>query len=181
MFGTDTGNGNTMNHKAGFLALAVICVCASAFAMQDPAPKKETPQDELSKLLPKEAIEKCGFQKLTKAERDAVAELWISSVQRAMQLPRPKSPAERGAESYMRNQGFDLVTLAMTSVQGQDFLVARNGFSQYVTKDIPFGLNSILFQAGDYWAKTLIFGGVSEFIDDDGHTHSFFLAEWKSL
>lgn len=82
------------------------------------------------------------------------------------------------AAEYMRNEGYQPISLEIVTADGKDFLVARTGLSTYATDDVPILLNKYSFRAGQYFAKSSLMGGVSEFVDQRGDIQRLLFAKW---
>ena len=123
-------------------------------------------------------IDSAGLAALEGQEREAARLL----VRRLVTRSSSSDTLTESAKEYMRNEGYKPVHLSTISLDGTYYLVARSRFSTYATKDIPFGVGTILFKEGEYFAKeNIVSGGVSEFIDQNGNNQSLMFAEWISI
>lgn len=122
-------------------------------------------------------LDTAGLDGLDEQERASARSL----VRRLLTRNSSDATLAESATEYMRNEGYEPISLTIVSADGDEFLVARNGFSTYATKDLPILLNKYTFRSGQYFAKSNLMGGVSEFIDQGGDVQRLMFAKWFRL
>jgi len=86
---------------------------------------------------------------------------------------------------YMKSEGWELIYLECTNIDGKDYLIMIDSSSvyggKYYTSDIGYQISSYTFPKGYYFCKKRMMGGISEFINKSGSVIRLIMATWKEF
>ena len=121
-------------------------------------------------------IESQGVSDLSAEQQEGVRRL-VRALLRSSSDNGPSVSARR----YLEREGFTVCNLSIERVEGEDWLVVSSGFRRSATKDLPMLMAKSLFRKGDYFCKSSPFGGLNEYITDDGDVQKLLFSKWLSL
>lgn len=149
----------------------------------------QSDRSEWESILGSGIVEESGINRLTKREREhLMKQIKIKSIIIARRIVAEQNLGNisSSAESYLENEGWKKIDIKWGRVKGQndilkDAIIVKDKFKEVYSTDLPFGVSPLGFRVGKYWAKTKIFGGVSEIIKSDGSIVSFLFSDWKEV
>lgn len=165
--------------------------------------RPSTRSDKLEGILSKEQQEFYGMTRLTREERNRVADLLSSLAEEsqrpmARQDPDPETESAaraigwrsaeeilrannwRDPEEWLRDSGWKRLEVAIIQSGLTDYLVVRTQLGTYATEDIPVLFPTLLFRDGYYWCRKGILEGIQSIIVR-GRQYQFLVATWKPL
>ena len=149
----------------------------------------QSDRSEWESILGSGIVEESGINRLTKREREhLMKQIKIKSIITARRIIAEQNleNISSSAESYLESEGWKKIDIKWGRVKDQndilkDAIIVKDKFKEVYSTDLPFGVTPSGFRVGKYWAKTKIFGGVSEIIKSDGSIVSFLFSDWKEV